>query len=291
MKEPMKIAFFGTPSIAVHVLEELEKENILPELIVTNPDKPHGRGLQLAETPVKKWALEKSISVIEPTTFNEPSSLGRLTSEKWDLFVVVAYGSILPKWLIDIPKYGTLNVHPSLLPKLRGASPIRTSILQDFKDAGVTIMLMDEKLDHGPILAQEHAPTLETPVAGQVFDEILARQGGRLLAQVIANLQEGSIIPKEQDHTEATFSKKITKEMGQLQIDPFDLPTGKEAREAYLKICAFDGWPGTFFFFQGKRIKIASAKLHTDKLQIERIIPEGKKEMDFDTFIKNAQRQ
>ncbi len=287
MQPTPKIAFFGTPQIAVWVLEELKDLHITPELIVTNPDRPQGRGLELSPTPVKSWAKENDIAVFQPESLKDAGALAPIVSQEWDLFIVVAYGLILPKWFIELPKHGTINVHPSLLPKLRGASPIRTGLLQGMKDMGVTIMLMDERMDHGPILAQMPL-SLPEPVLGRKADFTLAKMGGALLADTIPKWIKGDIIPKEQDHAQATYSTKIAKEMGELAIDPFALPTGKEAYEAYLKICAFDLWPGTYFFHKGKRIKITEASLNEGELQIHKVVPEGKKEIDFGQFLASA---
>jgi methionyl-tRNA formyltransferase len=285
-----KIIFFGTPEIAVKVINELDAEGIIPDLVVTNPDRQQGRGLKVSPPPVKEWAAAKNIPVLQPLSLLNEEELDPAFREEWDLFVVVAYGMILPKWFIELPKYGTINLHPSLLPKLRGASPIRTSILEGMKDTGVTVMLMDEKMDHGAILAQE-AMVLPFPIEGQVLDEALAQQGGKLLASVIPRLLDGKIVPKEQDHTQATYSKKITKEMGELALDPFNLPRGKEAYDTYLKICAFDGWPGTYFFYNNKRIKVTQAFLSDEPdaaLEIYKVIPEGKKEISFKEFLNQV---
>jgi len=285
--QSLKIAFFGTPEIAVTVLEELQQRDITPSLIVTNPDRKQGRGLEVTEPPVKQWAQKTAITVFQPESLLDAESLHPLTEEEWDLFVVVAYGLMMPKWLIELPKHGTINLHPSMLPKLRGASPIRTSILENMKDTGVTIMLMDEKMDHGPILAQQKTE-LPFPILGRELDDMLAHEGGALLASVIKEWIQGSIVPQEQDHTQATFSQKITKEMGELRIDPHNLPSGKDAYEMYLKICAFDQWPGTFFFYNGKRVKITQAHIQGGQngtLEILKVIPEGKKEIDFKVFL------
>jgi methionyl-tRNA formyltransferase len=283
---PLKIAFFGSPEIAVIVLEELKQAGYLPALVVTNPDRPQGRGMVLTPTPVKAWAQTHTIKTIELTSLKNSGDVPEITSEHWDLFIVVAYGLIMPRWLLDLPKHGTLNVHPSLLPKLRGASPIRTSILEGMKDTGVTIMLMDEKMDHGPILVQQ--PTkLTYPIPGRILDENLAHQGGLLLCDIIPKWIAGEITPTQQNHEEATFCGKITKDMGELQIDPHNLPTGDAAYQIVLKVAAFDGWPGTFFFHEGKRVKIVDAGMSADQLAISRVIPEGKKEIDFTKWIKN----
>jgi methionyl-tRNA formyltransferase len=178
--------FFGTPELSVWVLEELKEASIVPSLIVTAPDTPKGRNLILSPTPVKEWALRHDIPVIEVASLKDRTAVPELANSEWDLFIVAAYNIILPQWLLDLPKKGTLNVHPSLLPKLRGPSPVRSAILLDQKDAvGVSIMQIDEKIDHGPIVAQATVELEEWPIRGHILDELLFREGGRLLAEAI----------------------------------------------------------------------------------------------------------
>ena len=277
-----KIAFFGTPDIAVWVLEELEKAGIVPALIVTNPDAPQGRKMVLTPSPVSNWAEEKGIQVYKPESLKSDEVVAKLKESGCALFVVAAYGKIIPQPILDIPKYKTLNMHPSLLPQLRGMSPIRSAILEDIHPTGVSIMELTAGIDEGPVLAQEVA-TLETwPILGRNLDEHLARQGGALLSDVIPKWINGEIEAKEQNHSEATFSKKITKAMGELNLmdDPY---------QNYLKFCAFDVWPGTFFFqeINGKqiRVKITEAEYADGKFVVKKVIPEGKKEMDYESFI------
>ncbi len=286
MQQKPKIAFFGTPQIAVWVLEELEDFDLTPDLVVTSPDRKRGRGLQPAPSPAAAWAKAHAIPLLQIENLANKEALAPLLSQEWDLFVVVAYGLFMPQWLIELPKHGTLNVHPSLLPKLRGASPIRTGLLQGMHDMGVTIMLMDERMDHGPILAQLPL-SLPEPIPGSKADLTLAKMGGDLLADTIPKWLRGEIAPQKQDHKQATYSTKITKEMGELQLDPANLPTGEEAYNMYLKICAFDQWPGTYFFHDGKRIKITDASYVNGVLQIRKVIPEGKKEIDFQQFLQS----
>jgi len=283
----MRIAFFGTPEIAVIVLEELKQSGILPDLIVTNPDAKIGRKQILTPPPVALFAEREHIALIQPESVRDPKTLPEIVSQKWDLFVVVAYGKIIPQSLLDIPKHGTINVHPSLLPKLRGASPIRSAILNDMRETGVSIMLLDHKMDHGPILAQAKTDIAvgQWPQDGQLLDEAMAHQGGAMLADLIPRYLAGEITPQAQNHDEATFCTKISKDMSALHIDPLNLPVGDEAYQNLLKIRAFSGWPETFFIHEGKRIKIKSASLDaTGKLNIARIVPEGKNEMDFQQY-------
>jgi len=287
-----RIAFFGTPDIAVFVLDELSKAGIRPSLVITNPDRPVGRKMLLTPPSAKVWATEHDIKIFQPESLNNAGVMERLTKEKFDLFVVVAYGTIIPKALLVIPKYGTLNVHPSLLPRLRGPSPIRTAILNDMRETGVTVMLMDEEMDHGPIIADEKIEIAkdEWPMRGRELDERLSRAGGCLLVRVIPAWLGGRCVARAQNHADATFCKKITKADGELDLGADPMPTGRQAYQNLLKIRAYDGWPGTFFFFEkdGKkvRIKITDAELAPDgSLNILKVIPEGKKEMSYGDFL------
>lgn len=284
---PLKFAFFGTPSIAVIILDELKKAGYIPSLIVTNPDAHVGRKQILTPPPAKVWAIENYVPVIQPTSLRDVATLPELTETNWDLMIVAAYGKIIPTWLLDLPQHGILNVHPSLLPKLRGASPIRSAILQNIRETGVTIMKLDSELDHGPIIAQLPADIAPEhwPVAGSILDEGLAHQGGALLASIIPDWVAGKISVLEQDHTAATFCTKIDKSMSELVIDPINLPSGITALEYLCKIRAFDFWPETFFMHNDKRIKIKNATIAADgTLIITRIVPEGKNEMNWEQY-------
>lgn len=277
------IVFFGTPQLSVWVLEELNQASIIPALVVTAPDTPQGRNLKLAPTPVKVWAQRNDVPVLEASSLKDRSAVAELANSQWDLFIVAAYNFILPKWLLDLPKHSTLNVHPSLLPKLRGPSPVRSAILLDQKDAvGTSIIQLDEQIDHGPIVAQATVALESWPVQGHVLDELLFREGGRLLAEVVPLWLEGQITPEAQDHAQATFSKKFKKEDG--LIDPYDDPY-----QNYLKFCAYDGWPGTYFFVTHNkkhiRVKVTDAVYQDQKFLIKKVIPEGKKEMPYSEFI------
>ncbi len=157
----MKFVFWGTPNFAVYTLEELEKAGYLPELVVTAPDIKVGRGNNYDSPPVKKWAERHSIPILQPEKINE-SLIATLQKGNYEVFILTAYGKILPPELLKVPKYGILNNHPSLLPKLRGASPVRTAILTDQRKTGTTIIVLDEKMDHGKILFSAKCPISET---------------------------------------------------------------------------------------------------------------------------------
>jgi methionyl-tRNA formyltransferase len=210
----------------------------------------------------------------------------------FDLFVVVAYNHILPTWLIELPTYRTLNVHPSLLPKYRGPSPIRSAILADDKAFGVSVMLLDEKMDHGPLIAQTKVAITEAdwPIDGQELDTLLVEAGGTLLTETIPQWIAGTITPQEQEHVSATYTKKFSKVDGELAIDPLALPSGEAAYERLLQVRALAGVPGTYFMYQGKRAKVTAATIENDTFVIERVIPEGKSEQTFTEYLRSLHK-
>jgi len=277
-----RIAFFGTPHLAVYVLEELADAGYTPSLVVCAPDKPAGRKLQLTPPPVRVWAEEHDVPVMQPASLRERSHAPLLANTEWDLFIVAAYNIILPEWVLSLPKHSVLNVHPSLLPKYRGASPIRSAILDDAQDAvGVSILELDRHVDHGPIVAQARIDLPEWPVRGTTLDELLFREGGRLLAEVVPLWCTHSITPEPQEHELATFSRKFAKADGEIDL------TG-DAYKNYCTYCAMDGWPGTFFFVERggsrTRVKITDAVYENGTFVPRMVIPEGKREMLFTDF-------
>lgn len=281
-----RIVFFGTPEFAVAVLEELTQAQLTPALIVTMPDAPRGRGRVLTPPPVQCWAEREGIATLQAASLRDTAALAPLFNTEWDLFVVASYGHILPPDILALPKHGVLNVHPSLLPKLRGASPVRSAILNDMPETGVTIMLMDEELDHGPIVAQARIEIdrADWPLPARTFEELLAHAGGALLAETIPEWLSGALTPEAQRHEDATYSEKITKAMGEIDLsdDPW---------QNLLKIRAYDGWPGAYFFHEKHgtriRVKIVDAMLDAQgALSITRVIPEGKREMSYEDFIR-----
>jgi len=294
MSNQIKFIYFAGEPLGVPVLEELKKAGLVPSLIVCNPDRVSGRGHKLSSPPVKMWAEMNNIEVFQPLNYQDEVVRERLQSEVWDLFVVVAYNFILPAWLLKIPKKGVLNVHPSLLPKLRGASPIRTAILNNAReDIGVTVMLMDEKMDHGPILDQMELLIADEdwPISGPKLDKKLAKSGGSLLASVIPAWMEDEIFPQEQDHDAATYCHKLIKSDAELALDPFNLPAGEAGRHAWRVINAYAGIGDAFFIYQNKRIKIKQADFFGGRLRLLRVVPEGKKEMDFESYFRSLSQK
>ena len=274
-----KFVFFGTPKLSTIVLDELESRGLLPSLVVTAPDKPSGRGMKMNSSPVKQWAQKRSIPTMEPESFSD-EEITQLTDEAADVFVLVAYGKILPQSVIDISPKGILNVHPSLLPKFRGPSPVRSAILQDVKTTGVSVMLIDKKMDHGPVLVQEEYTPEIWPPNARDLDNYLFTRGGALLAEILPQYLTGDVFLKEQNHDEATYCKLFTKEDGLLNLDD-------DPYQNLLKIHAYAGWPGTFFFSNDVRITVTQAHIENDALVLDEVIPEGKKKMSYETYLQS----
>ncbi len=279
----INFAFFGTDEFSISILEELKTGNLIPKIIICPQDRPQGRGLVMTAPPVKQWAKLNNIEVRQPEKLDS-EFIDELKKEKWSIFVVASFGKIIPKAILDIPPKGTLNVHPSLLPKYRGASPIESQILNDEQEVGVSIMLLDEQMDHGAILAQTHYDTEhneQMKTSGLTLE--LGRRGGALLAKTIPLYLEGKITIKEQNHNDATFTKKINKEDGLIKLDD-------NAYKNYLKYLAYDTWPKTYFFIEknGKqiRIKITNAEFVLGEFRVLSVIPEGGREMNYEDFLR-----
>jgi len=286
MSSELRVAFFGTPHLAVWVLEELKEVGLLPSVVVCPPDRPAGRKLVLTPPATRVWAEENGVPVVQAGTLRDPARVPEIANSEWDLFIVAAYNLIMPTWAIELPRHGVLNVHPSLLPALRGPSPIRSALLRDERDSvGTSVMLLDKEIDHGPIVAQARVELPEWPVPGNELDELLFREGGRLLAEVIPPWVAGEITPEEQDHEKATYTQKLVKADGELDLDA-------DGYQNYCKYCAYQGWPGTFFFVErdGKqaRVKVTDAQYKDGTFEILRVTPEGKKEMEYGAFLNAA---
>ncbi len=276
-------AFFGTPKFAVDVLNALEKHGLFPAVVVTAPDKPRGRGLVLTPSPAKVWATERGIEVLTPATLKEMPE--EFLNTEWDAFVVAAYNKLISKQLLDLPRRGALNVHPSLLPKFRGPSPALSAILADERVTGVSVMLMNEKMDEGDVVAQAKVELDETswPPKGSMFEELLATEGGNLLAETLPLWVAGEITPEPQDHTKATFSHKFTD--ADAVVDPAGAP-----RAQLLKIRAFDKGPRAYFLDKGKRVIVTEAELKDGALVLLKVIPEGKKEMPYEEYARGNKK-
>ncbi len=277
--EKTKLIFFGTDEFAVAVLATLLERGLRPALIVTTPDKPAGRKSVMTSPAVKSFALKNKLEFIQLDKLKE--ALPDLQKLNPDLALVASYGKILPREVIDLPKHGTLNIHPSLLPAFRGPAPIQNTILAG-ATPGVTIMVMDEEVDHGPIIKSGKLKV----ESGKTYPELrdgLARFGAELFLEIMPKWLAGEIKPIEQDHAKATFTKKINKEDGEIR-------SSDDPNLNYRKFLAYTPWPGTYFFHyrHGKKIRVIvkEAHLSDDKFIIVRVLPEGKKEMSWEDFLR-----
>ena len=249
--EKYKIIFLGTPEFAIPSLEGLyEKENVIA--VVTQPDKPKGRGLKLSPSPIKTWALSKGLKVLEPLKLKDSQVIETFKSFLPDLIVVCAYGKILPKELLEIPKFGCWNIHASLLPKYRGASPINWAILEGEKETGITIILMDEGLDTGPILLQKKIPILEEDNAITLTKK-LSLLGKEAILEAIELHKKGTLKPFPQPEEGISYAPILKKEDG---FFTFEDPAKIIERKAK----AFLPWPAAFTYYKNKLLKVFSAK-------------------------------
>lgn len=286
MKNDIKFIFFGGSDFSVKILEILYQNDFIPQLIITTPDKPRGRKMIITPPPVKLWAQKNNIKISQPEKLDIRNLKLEIGEINIDFAVIAAYGKIIPKEILDIPKCGTLNVHPSLLPKFRGPSPIQSFILSGEQITGVTIMLTDEQVDHGAIIAQRQLKEIGFPLGNPIskynykeLEEKLTELGGKLLVEIIPDFMAGKIKPQEQDHSQATFTKKITKQDGLINLETDNPET------IIKKIRAFMPWPNVYYFENSKRIIITKAELIDNKLKILRIKPGGKNEMDFNSYL------
>lgn len=280
-------AFFGTGPLAESVLASLVRAGYTPSLVVTKPDAPQGRHMQLTAPHIKTWCEMKGIPVYQPETLRELPKDTPLHAQTYDVFIVASYGKIIPDDILALPKKGTLNVHPSLLPLYRGPSPIESVLLDGNMTTGVSIIELDSEMDHGPILIQSAFIINPSATAGTVEVEC-GQLGGELLVQVLPHYLDGTLVPKEQDHARATICKKITKDLGEITLHT-------NAGEVQRKFRALTPWPSLYFFITHKekpmRIKVTSVDLTLTESEtlvaqdiILKVIPEGKSEMSFEDF-------
>jgi len=266
-----KIIFLGTPELSVTILESLLSAGYKVPLVITSTDKPVGRKQILTPPPVKTFAESKNLKVIQPEKLGA-DVLEEIQNSGAELGIVVAYGHIIPQSIIDSLPKGFLNIHYSLLPEFRGASPVEQSILSGQKETGVTIQKLVFKLDAGPIVAVEEF-ILDNQITTPKLKDKLTQIGADLLVKILPNYLEGKITPKEQNESKATHCKKINKADGEIKLSDSD-------DSKWTKYRAYFGWPGIFYFDkEGKRNKITEATLESGKFIIKKIIPEGKKEI------------
>jgi methionyl-tRNA formyltransferase len=243
-----RIVFLGTPSFAVPPLEALIQGSDEVVAVVTQPDREKGRGRKVIASPVKALALQKGLPILQPEKVKEVSFQDTLKSFGADLLVVAAYGQILPKPILSLPKYGAVNIHASLLPKYRGAAPIARAILNGEKETGITTMLMDEGMDTGDVLLQSEIPIQEDETTETLQDR-LAFLGAELLSETLGKMKKGEIRPTPQDHSKATYAPMLKKQDGQIDWT-------KGAEEIDRQVRAFHPWPGAYTEWQGQILKI-----------------------------------
>ena len=253
---PIRIVFMGSPDFAVPSLKVLMKDFEVVG-VVTQPDREAGRGRRLISPPVKIAALELGLPVIQPEKLRAPDAMGQLQTWSPDLIVVAAFGQILRQMVLEMPRFGCINVHGSLLPRWRGAAPIQAAILAGDLETGITIMKMDSGVDTGPMLSQRSLPILSDDTAGSVFDK-MSTIGADLLLETLPGYLDGTNQPKPQPEEGVTYAPMLKKEDGLLD---FNRPAGELVR----RVRAFNPWPGTYFEWQGAVIKVQVAHVAEGK--------------------------
>ena len=250
-KERLKIVFMGTPDFSIPPLLALHNSDHEVVLVITQPDRPKGRGRKLAPSPVKKMAKKLGYEVYQPTSFKSEKANERLVQLKADLFIVVAFGVILPQSILDIPPQGAINIHASLLPRHRGAAPIHWAILKEDQETGVTIIKLDAGMDTGDILLSARTPILAEDTTGSLHDR-LSQMGADLLIDTIDGIINKEIDPIVQEDSIATVAPTLRKEDGEIDWNRTSLKLNRFIR-------AMDPWPGAYTFCEDKRIKIFKA--------------------------------
>jgi methionyl-tRNA formyltransferase len=246
-----KIVFMGTPDFAVPSLEALIESAYEIAAVYTQPDRESGRGRHMIASPVKQVAMSRGIRVVQPESLRGEEVVGALEALSPELIVVAAYGQILPRAVLSLPRFGCVNIHPSLLPKYRGSSPVASAILQGDDVTGVTIMLLDAGMDTGPVLKQTEEPISAEDTTGSLTAK-LAQIGAQLLLETLPEWLGGSLKPQPQDEAQASYTRQIAKEDGEIDWQ-------LSALELWRRVRAFDPWPGCYTRWQDKRLKIIQA--------------------------------
>lgn len=301
----MRIVYMGTPDFAVAALEAIIAAGHQVVAVVTQPDKEKGRGKAISMSPVKECALKNNIEVFQPVKLrNNPEAVEQLRSYNADMFVVAAFGQILTEEVLNMPKYGCINIHASLLPAYRGAAPIQWAILDGLEETGVTIMQMDKGIDTGDILMQETLAIESTDTGESLFDK-LSILGAKAIVRAIPLIEEGSLVPQKQDDSLSNYAKMLNKEMGKINWEDDAVKI-----ERYVR--GLNSWPSAFSFIKGKQLKIWKSEVAdevtpgndltgtivavdkksfsvacgTGVLRILEVQLEGKKRMDVDAFAR-----
>lgn len=273
--------FFGSDEFSLEVLTKLVDSGFPISAIVTETDKKAGRGQQLLQTDTKKWATEHGIAVFQPESKAEITEI--LTQIKPHLAILASYGKIIPDAALKIPTYGFLNVHPSLLPAYRGATPLQSAILNGDDQTGVSIMKMDAGVDTGGVVAQKTIPLDQTETFLELKDR-LASEGASLLMRQLPSYLAGQAEPKKQDNSVATATHKLSKEMGEIDWTQSVSSIDRQIR-------ALNPWPGTYTFLGEKRLKVLSAKIIENKLELMTVQLEGKKPISWSEFVRGYQKE
>ncbi|MCI9081002.1 MAG: methionyl-tRNA formyltransferase [Lachnospiraceae bacterium] len=255
----MKVIFMGTPDFSVGTLEALIQAGHEITLVVTQPDKPKGRGKNLQFPPVKEAALAHGIEIYQPRRVREPECIEYLQNYQADIIVVVAFGQILPREILDMPKFGCVNVHASLLPKYRGAAPIQWAVINGERVTGVTTMRMDEGLDTGDMILKEEVALAPEETGGSLFDR-LAQTGAELCVRTLTAIEEGTAAYTPQNHEAATHTSMIKKQLGEIDWN-------KSAQELECLIRGLNPWPSAYTYWKGKTLKIWKASVQEQSMQ------------------------
>jgi len=295
----MRIVFMGTPDFALTAIESIYREGHDIALVVSQPDKPSGRGYVLTPSPVKKFALEKGIEVITPKTMRDEETEKILRSVHADVFVVAAFGKILPQNILDIPPHGSICIHASLLPALRGAAPINRAVMEGHTEGGITIMYMDAGIDTGDIILQRSIPITENMTAGEYHDA-MAALGGQMILEYLLLASEGKATRTPQRDEGSSYAPKIDKKEA---YEDFS----RTAKQTHDRIRGLSPYPGAYAFLKGKRIKFLASVLTNGtgepgtvlstengieiackegSVTITHLQPEGKGKMDYASFLR-----
>lgn len=249
----IRIVYMGTPDFAVEPLEAIIKAGYEVTAVVTQPDKQKGRGKEVKMTPVKECALRHGIPVFQPVKIKEPEAVAELEKYQADLFVVAAFGQLLSEEILNMPEYGCINIHASLLPAYRGAAPIQWAVLNGEKESGVTIMQMDKGLDTGDMLLKRSVELSPTETGDSLHDKLM-HLGAELIVEALSKLEKGELVPEKQKDELSSYAKKLTKAMGQIDWS-------KDAVSLERWIRGLNSWPSAYTFFGGKTLKIWEARV------------------------------
>jgi methionyl-tRNA formyltransferase len=270
MPTSLNLVFCGTPQFAVPTLEKLVAAGHSLPLVVTQPDRPRGRGMEVAVSPVKDAAIRLGIAVAQPATIkNNAEFRDQLAAMAPDAIIVVGYGRIIPPWMIDLPRFGNLNLHASLLPRYRGAAPLQWAIARGESGTGVTTMRIDAGLDTGDILMQREIP-IDLKDTAETLGPKLASIGADLMVETLPGLENGQVHPTPQDHSQATLAPILKKEDGRMDFV-------RTANDLFNRLRGFQPWPGAFTIFNGKTLQVRRAQplKHAVKLKPGEIAVEG----------------